>query len=84
MQLFPKANTTLLCIVPYPIDTDIQFSTYRLPFCRQRKRDNIGEIIMLQKIVVHDKQCFIGTENDVDVFQLLFFGSKQLWDKILK
>ena len=67
MELSVKRLTQGCCIFFNPIDTDIQLC-FKGGFDRGRqvKSDDVGIIIMLQKITVDSEQMIIVTKNNIE------------------
>ena len=72
-----EADSQLISVIPYPVDTNIYFSLD--PFIvRKVKTDDIGVEIMFQELTVNIEECFICTENKIDdpCFFTFFFKNR--------
>ena len=70
-------------IVPHPNDTNIYFSL-DWPIFRQLKGDNIGIVVVFEKLPVYIKKAFIRAKNEIEAFKPSTFLLKNAFNKGLQ
>jgi len=83
MQFICKSCAELLRIIFYPFNRNKNLSFYRRVFAVVLKRNDVSEIVVLQKIFVDIEKFFVGTKNYVELFQLFLLTSERLNNPLL-
>ena len=69
-------------ILPYPVNTDIDFPADGLTGIRQREGDNIRIKVVLKELPVNFQQILVGTEDIVQLCEGFLFPPEKGCDKM--
>ena len=77
VQFLSDRTPKFPCILPNPVDADVDFPANRLTRTRQREGDNIRIKVMLEELPVDFQQALVGTENIAQFRQRFLFLSEE-------